>query len=187
MNVRPTRLEGVLLLEPRVFRDDRGWFVESWSSERYQALGIPGPFVQDNLSFSRRGVLRGMHFQNPSPQGKLVSVPQGAVFDVAVDLRRGSPTFSQWVGVELSSENGHQLWVPAGFAHGFAVLSDTAVFSYKCTAPYTPAAERSLRWDDPDVGIVWPVAAPVLAAKDADAPRLRDLAPEALFGAPEAA
>ncbi|HEY0022646.1 MAG TPA: dTDP-4-dehydrorhamnose 3,5-epimerase [Longimicrobium sp.] len=183
MIVRPTVLAGVLLIEPKVFRDQRGWFAESWSEARYAEAGIAGPFVQDNVSCSRRGVLRGMHFQNPAPQGKLVSVPWGAVFDVAVDLRRGSLTFGQWLGVELSSENGRQLWVPMGFAHGFVVTSDTALFSYKCTAPYTPEAERTLRWDDPDVGIRWPVAAPpLLAPKDAAAPRLRDLPPEALFG-----
>ncbi|HEY0036203.1 MAG TPA: dTDP-4-dehydrorhamnose 3,5-epimerase [Longimicrobium sp.] len=183
MKVTPTRIPDVLLVEPRVFPDDRGYFVETWSQERYAAAGIAASFAQDNLSFSRRHVLRGLHFQNPVAQGKLVHVLQGAVFDVAVDLRRGSPTFGEWVGAELSAENRNQLFVPHGFAHGFVVTSDFALFSYKCTEPYAPGAEWTLRWDDPDVDVRWPVAAPLLSPRDADAPRLRDLAPEALFEA----
>jgi dTDP-4-dehydrorhamnose 3,5-epimerase len=181
MKVLPTRIPGVVVLEPRVFPDERGFFLETWSRERYADAGIAPTFVQDNLSFSRRHVLRGMHFQNPAPQGKLVSVLDGAVYDVAVDLRRSSPTFGEWVGVELSSENHRQMYVPEGFAHGFVVTSDTALFSYKCTRAYSPHEERSLRWDDPDVGIEWPVSTPVLSAKDAGAPRLRDIPEEFLF------
>lgn len=175
MKVIETKLPGVLIVEPRVFTDERGYFLESWNEERYCTLGVERPFVQDNMSFSRRGVLRGLHYQDPSPQGKLVSVAQGAVFDVAVDLRIGSPTFGHWVGVELSSDNHRQLWIPEGFAHGFQVTSNTAVFSYKCTDYYQPEAERSLRWDDPEVGIQWPEEQPVLSDKDAQAPLLRSI------------
>lgn len=183
MKVLPTRIADVILLEPRVFPDERGFFLETWSRERYAAAGVDASFVQDNLSFSKRHVLRGMHFQNPVPQGKLVSVVQGAVFDVAVDLRRGSPTFGEWVGAELSSENRRQMYVPEGFAHGFVVTSDSALFSYKCTRAYSPDSERSLRWDDPDVGIRWPVSRPTLSAKDAEAPLLRDIPADLLFHA----
>ena len=172
MKVTETRLPGVLHFAPRVFRDERGFFVETWKRERYAAAGINADFVQDNVSCSRRGVLRGLHYQNPTPQGKLVSVLQGAVFDVAVDLRADSPTFAQWVGAELSAKNLHQLYVPEGFAHGFLVTSETAVVSYKCTAPYAPEHERSLRWDDPQIGIEWPLAETILSAKDAAAPFL---------------
>jgi dTDP-4-dehydrorhamnose 3,5-epimerase len=175
MKVVETRLAGVLILEPRVFRDDRGHFLESWNSARYAEHGIPERFVQDNLSVSRRGVLRGLHFQYPSPQGKLVSAVQGAVFDVAVDLRKGSPTFGEWVGVELSQENHRQMWIPEGFAHGFQVTSESALFTYKCTEYYAPEHEGSLRWNDPDLAIEWPIPEPVLSSKDADAPLLRDL------------
>lgn len=181
MKVIPTGIPDVVLLEPRVFPDDRGFFVETWNRQRYADAGVPAEFVQDNLSFSAAGVLRGMHFQNPVAQGKLVSVVQGAVFDVAVDVRRGSPTFGRWVGAELTSENRRQLWVPEGFAHGFVVTGESALFSYKCTRPYSPSTERSLRWDDPDVGIRWPVERPRLSPKDAEAPLLRDLPGEALF------
>ena len=177
-----TKLEGVLVLEPRVFADERGAFVETWNAERYAALGIEGPFVQDNVSVSKRGVVRGLHFQNPNPQGKLVSVLHGAVYDVAVDLRVGSETFGEWVGVELSAENGRQMWIPEGFAHGFQALADGTVFSYKCTAYYSPADERSLRWDDPALGIAWPLAEPIVSAKDAAAPVLMGLPEEQLFG-----
>ena len=181
MRVLETCLPGVLLLEPEVFEDHRGFFMESWNQERYRDIGIPGPFVQDNVSFSRRGVLRGLHYQNPNPQGKLVSVLHGRVFDVAVDLRSASSSFSQWVGVELSSENKRQLYVPAGCAHGFLVLSQTALFSYKCTEYYVPDSERSLRWDDPDIGIEWPLENPILSPKDSAALLLRDTRREFLF------
>lgn len=174
MKVNDTPLPGVLLLEPRIFRDDRGFFLETYSHRRYAELGLPD-FVQDNLSFSRRGVLRGLHYQHPAAQGKLVSVAQGEVFDIAVDIRRGSPTFGWWHGVVLSAENQHQFWVPAGYAHGFVVLSETAVFNYKCTDYYTPSDEGSVLWNDPDLAIDWPVASPLLAPKDAAAPRLRDI------------
>ena len=179
MIVESLELPEVRRLVPRVFRDARGHFLETWRESAYRAIGI-GPFVQDNVSVSARDVLRGLHFQQPHGQGKLVSVLRGRVFDVAVDVRRGSPTFGRWVGAELSDENGHQLWIPAGFAHGFVTRTDDVVFSYKCTDYYTPQAERSVRWDDPDIGIAWDCAAPSLAPKDAAAPRLAELPPEHL-------
>jgi dTDP-4-dehydrorhamnose 3,5-epimerase len=182
MKVVETRLAGVLILEPRVFRDERGHFAETWHQQRYREAGIRVDFAQDNISFSRHGVLRGLHYQNPTAQGKLVSVLHGAVFDVAVDLRRGSPTFGQWAGTELSGENLRQLWIPEGFAHGFVVTGESAVFSYKCTNPYSPAHERSLRWDDPEIGIEWPIANPILSPKDAQAPLLGSVSGEWLFG-----
>ena len=141
MNVIETKLPGVLIVEPKVFGDDRGYFFETWQKSRYEAMGIKGKFVQDNVSFSAHGVLRGLHYQHPHDQGKLVSVLQGEVFDVAVDIRVGSPTFGQWVGVHLSGDNYRQLWIPPGFAHGFCVLSDTALVAYKCTDYYAPGAE----------------------------------------------
>ena len=174
MKVVATELPGVLLVEPRVFGDARGFFFETFHAERYAAAGIPGPFVQDNLSRSGRGTLRGLHFQEPRAQGKLVQVLQGAVWDVAVDVRKGSPHFGRWVGMELSEENRRQLWIPPGFAHGFCVLSDSADFLYKCTEFYAPEVERAVRWDDPALGIHWPVAEPVLSAKDSAAPLLAD-------------
>ena len=183
MRIVPTKITEVVVLEPSVFRDERGYFMETWSRERYAEAGIGATFVQDNLSFSRQGVLRGLHFQNPRAQGKLVSVVQGAVFDVAVDLRRDSPTFGEWVGVELSEENHRQMYIPEGFAHGFVVTSETALFSYKCTRVYSPEHERSLRWDDPDVGIEWPIAEPILSTKDKGAPGLREVSEEFLFHA----
>ena len=182
MNVIETELSGVKIVEPKVFGDERGFFMESWNRERYLEHGLPGDFVQDNLSFSRKGVLRGLHFQQPNAQGKLVYVLQGAVFDVAVDIRRGSPTFGQWVGVELSSENRRQLWVPPGMAHGFCVTSETALFAYKVTDRYNPEAELSLAWDDPEVGVQWPLeGAPELSAKDREGLALRDLPEDRLL------
>ncbi len=178
MNVITTELPGVLLLEPRVFGDARGFFFESWSLERYEAAGIPGHFVQDNVSLSPRGVLRGLHFQWPHPQGKLVSVLRGEVYDVAVDLREGSPTYGRWASVTLSSESMRQLWIPPGFAHGFQVLSDEALFAYKCTDYYRPECEATVAWDDPELAIDWPLANPTLSAKDRGGVRLRDLPPE---------
>ncbi|QDE69577.1 MULTISPECIES: dTDP-4-dehydrorhamnose 3,5-epimerase [Myxococcus] len=174
MKVTPLEIPDVLLLEPKVFGDDRGFFMEMFHAARYAAVGIPGPFVQDNYSRSAKGTLRGLHFQEPQAQGKLVQVLAGAVYDVAVDVRRGSPTFGQWVAVELSSDNRRQLWVPPGFAHGFCVVSDSADFHYKCTALYAPETERSVAWNDPDLAIPWPVSEPLLSPKDAQAPRLRD-------------
>lgn len=180
MKVTPLALPEVLLIEPRVFRDERGYFTETWHQSRYADVGIPGPFVQDNLSYSTKGVLRGLHYQWPAAQGKLVSVLRGEVFDVAVDVRRGSRTFGRWVGEVLSAGNARQLWIPEGFAHGFVVLSDDALFQYKVTAPYAPADEVTLRWDEPAFGIEWPVAHPRLGARDADAPALDALPSERL-------
>lgn len=181
MKVTAGGLNSVLVLEPRVFRDGRGHFFESWSRDRYAEASIEEEFVQDNISFSRRGVLRGLHFQNPDPQAKLVSVPQGTIWDVAVDLRMDSATFGRWTGWELSAENGKQLYVPVGFAHGFVVISDTALVSYKCSNSYSPQHERALRWDDPELGIAWPTSDPILSRKDAEAPLLREMSELHLF------
>lgn len=175
MNVRPTGIPEVLVIEPRVHGDARGYFFESWADARYAEAGIAGPFVQDNISRSRRGILRGLHLQNPHAQGKLVSAVFGEVFDVAVDVRRGSPTFGRWVGEILSDENRRQLWMPPGFAHGFCVLSDEAIFHYKCTDSYHPESEMSVLWNDPAIGIEWPIQAPTLNAKDAGAAVLADV------------
>ena len=174
MKVIETSLPGVKLIEPRVFGDERGFFLESWNSEAFAAAGINAVFVQDNHSRSSRGVLRGLHYQIRQPQGKLVRVTCGAVFDVAVDMRRSSPQFGRWTGCMLTAENKHMLWVPAGFAHGFVVLSDTADFLYKCTTPYAPEYERSVAWNDPDLAIDWQLGGvtPLLSAKDAAAPSL---------------
>lgn len=174
MKITQTPLSGVLVLEPRIFKDDRGYFVETFQLQRYKDAGITLPFVQDNASHSVKGTLRGMHFQEPNPQGKLVACLRGVIWDAVVDIRKGSPTFGKWFGVELSSETGRQIWVPPGFAHGFCVLSDRADVLYKCTDYYAPGAERSIVWNDPDVGIDWPVEAPLLSPKDATAPRLKD-------------
>lgn len=170
-----TDIPDVLIIEPKVFGDQRGFFMETWNQALYSEIGISEAFVQDNLSFSRKGVLRGLHFQNPNPQGKLVYVLQGEVFDVAVDIRLGSPTFGQSVSVMLSSDNNRQIYIPSGFAHGFCVTSDTALFAYKCTDIYNPKAERSILWNDPDIGISWPISNPELSAKDIAGVRLSDL------------
>lgn len=177
MKVTETKLPGVVIVEPKVFGDSRGFFQETWQRVRYEEIGITEPFVQDNLSFSTRGVLRGLHYQNPNAQGKLVSVIQGEVYDVAVDIRAGSPTFGQWIGVTLSGENHWQLWIPPGFAHGFCVLSDTAYFMYKCTDVYNPLAEGGILWNDPDIGIDWPLKEVTLSDKDKVYRRLRELEP----------
>lgn len=172
MKVTPTAIPEVLVIEPRVFGDARGFFYESYNQRVFdEAIGRHVEFVQDNHSRSGRGVLRGLHYQIEQPQEKLVRVVRGAVFDVAVDIRKSSPTFGQWVGVELSEENGKQMWVPQGFAHGFLVLSESADFLYKTTDYYAPAHERAIRWDDPSIGIAWPDlgAAPTLSAKDSSA------------------
>ena len=178
MKITPTALPEVLIVEPRVFGDARGFFTESWNEQTFnKAVGSAVRFVQDNHSRSARGVLRGLHFQlPPHTQGKLVRVVSGAVFDVAVDLRRSSPNFGRWAGVELTAENQRQLWVPPGFAHGFMVLSETADFLYKTTDYYAPDCEGAVRWDDPAIGITWPDVgvAPLLAEKDAKAPLLAD-------------
>ena len=185
MKLTPTTLPGVVIAEPAVFGDDRGWFCESYNQARFDAalaaLGLPAPrpFVQDNESMSAKGVLRGLHYQlPPHPQGKLVRVVQGAVLDVAVDIRRASPSFGHWVAVELSADNRRQLWIPEGFAHGFVALQDDTRFLYKTTDFYAKDCERAIRWDDPAIGIRWPlpagIAQPLVAPKDSAAPLLRD-------------
>lgn len=172
MKVLETEIPDLLIIEPDIFQDHRGRFLELWNRGRYPELPA---FVQDNLSTSHRGVLRGLHFQHPQGQGKLVTVLSGAVFDVAVDLRRGGPTFGRWWGTRLSAEDHRQLWVPEGFAHGFVALTDDSMVSYKCTSFYSPSNERTLRWDDSDIGIEWPVADPELSEKDRAGRRLADL------------
>jgi dTDP-4-dehydrorhamnose 3,5-epimerase len=173
-------LPELLLFEPRLVRDDRGTFRELYNEGRYREAGLDVRFVQDNLSRSSRHVLRGLHLQHPRGQGKLVTVLEGAVYDVAVDVRRGSPTYGRWAGVTLTGENAHQLWIPPGFAHGFLVLSDEAYFGYKCTELYSPADELTVRWDDPAIGIEWPVARPILSPKDAAAAALGEISAERL-------
>jgi dTDP-4-dehydrorhamnose 3,5-epimerase len=176
MKVIETQLPGVLIIEPKVFGDERGFFVETFQASRYsEAAGIDLPFVQDNHSRSRRGVLRGMHAQKQHPQGKLVRVSRGEVFDVAVDINPDSPHFGRWVGVTLSDVNGRQLWIPPGYAHGFAVISELADFEYKCTEYYHPQDETGLVWNDPDVGIEWPVAEPLISEKDVKLPTLAQI------------
>jgi dTDP-4-dehydrorhamnose 3,5-epimerase len=181
MNVIATGLPGVVIIEPRRFRDDRGFFCESFNEARFAEAGLPSRFVQDNLSYSEAGVLRGLHYQLPNAQAKLVGVLRGEVFDVAVDIRKGSPTFGKWVGVTLSFENGRQLLIPEGFAHGFLVTGDCAICNYKCTALYHPKSEGSIAWDDPAIGIDWPRRDVRLSPKDAAAPRLADVADDHLF------
>jgi len=176
VNVIETALPGVLIIEPRVFGDLRGFFMETWNAADFAAKGLDPAFVQDNHSRNQKGVLRGLHFQNPGPQGKLVRVTAGAVFDVVVDLRASSPTFGKWVGTELSADNKRMFWVPEGFAHGFLTLEDDTDFLYKCTAPYAPRSEHTLMWNDPLVGIAWPVAGlePIISDKDASGLSLAD-------------
>ncbi len=181
MNVITCEIPGLVIIEPKVYGDARGYFMETWNQQRYREAGFDWNFVQDNISFSRRGILRGLHFQNPKGQGKLVYALQGEVFDVAVDLRKSSPTFGRWYGLTLSAENKRQFFVPAGFAHGFAVLSETAMFAYKCTEFYNPQNEMSLLWNDPEVGVQWPLEAPQLSDKDTRGLRLRDIPRERLF------
>ena len=175
MKVEKCKLDGVLLVTPQVFGDDRGFFMETYNQQKFADLGLPTTFVQDNHSKSSKGVLRGLHYQSPMWQGKLVRVVQGEIFDVAVDIRTGSPTFGQWVGFTLNDENKQQLYVPEGFAHGFVVTSDTAEVVYKCTNLYEPSQEGSVLWNDPDIGIEWPVEEPLLSQKDAVGQRLADL------------
>jgi dTDP-4-dehydrorhamnose 3,5-epimerase len=177
MEFVPTDIPEVVLIRPKVFGDPRGFFFESWEERKFAAAGLDLKFVQDNHSRSARNILRGLHYQIQQTQGKLVRVATGTVYDVAVDIRRSSPTFGRWVGVTLSEENHHMLWVPPGFAHGFVVLSESADFIYRCTDFYAPAYERAIRWNDPDLKIAWPLPEgeePVLSAKDALAPRFRD-------------
>ena len=177
MNIVETEIAGPLVIEPRVFGDARGFFMETWNAAAFAGAGLDLTFVQDNHSRSQKGVLRGLHFQNPGPQGKLVRVTRGAVFDVAVDLRQSSPHFGKWVGVELSAENKRMFWVPEGFAHGFLTLEDDTDFLYKCTAPYAPQSEFTLAWNDPAVDIAWPVAGldPIISENDARGLALADV------------
>lgn len=177
MKIIETSLHGIVIIEPAIFCDTRGSFMETWHQNRYSDIGLPSRFVQDNISISKMGVLRGLHYQQPHAQGKLVNVLQGEVFDVAVDIRLGSPCFGRWLGVTLSSENRRQLYVPEGFAHGFLVLSESAVFQYKCTDYYNPQAERGIIWNDPDINIEWPDVIPILSEKDLSSPKLKDLKP----------
>jgi dTDP-4-dehydrorhamnose 3,5-epimerase len=183
MEVLPTRLAGLVLLAPRVFGDERGFFVETYRERDWAAHGIPTRFVQDNHSRSRRGTLRGIHFQTHPGQGKLVRCARGRVLDVVVDLRRGSPTFGEWEAVELDDVRHHQLWIPIGFGHGFCVLSEEADFAYKCTAVYDPQTEAGIRFDDPDVGIEWPAIELVYSERDRTAPRLAEVAEDLPFRA----
>lgn len=178
MKIIDTKIADVKILEPRVFGDSRGFFLESWNKKTFRDAGLPGEFVQDNHSRSAQGVLRGLHYQVKQPQGKLVRVTQGEVFDVAVDIKKSSPTYGQWVGVHLSAENHRLFWVPPGFAHGFYVISESADFQYKCTDYYAPEYERSLLWNDPSLGIEWPLVdgeVPTLSDKDAECSLLADL------------
>lgn len=167
MKVRDTPLPGVLVVEPRIFRDDRGFFIETFSARRLAGTPVPQHFAQDNHSRSAKNVVRGLHYQLDHPQGKLIHVTRGSIFDVAVDIRRGSPTFAKWFGLELDDENLASLWIPEGFAHGFCVLSDFADVIYKCTVPYEAADDRGIPWNDPLVGIEWPIRDPLLSPKDA--------------------
>jgi dTDP-4-dehydrorhamnose 3,5-epimerase len=180
MKITRTNLPDVLAIEPQVFPDGRGFFFETYQRERYSQNGINSEFVQDNLSYSIKNTLRGLHYQYPHTQAKLVQVLSGEVFDVAVDIRRGSPSFGQWTGVLLSSDNKKQFFIPKGFAHGFCVLSDFALFSYKCDDFYTPICEKGISWSDPDIGIDWPVSPPLLSPKDNNYPCLKDILDEGL-------
>lgn len=181
MRVISTPLPGVIVMEPRSFGDARGYFFESWQKTRYEEAGVVGEFVQDNISRSQHGILRGLHMQEPFGQGKLVQVLEGEVFDVAVDARVGSPTFGKWHGESLTAENKRQMFVPPGFAHGFYVVSEQALFSYKCTELYHPETELSVAWNDPDLGITWPLSGPpLLSAKDSQALPLAQIAAERL-------
>jgi dTDP-4-dehydrorhamnose 3,5-epimerase len=180
MKVERTEIDGPLIIDPAVHGDERGFFMETYSRKRYADAGLPLDFVQDNLSLSAKGILRGLHLQHPNDQGKLCSVVQGEVFDVAVDLRVGSPNFGKWIGATLSGENKRQLYIPPGFAHGFCVMSDQAMFSYKCTDFYSAPSEIGVAWDDPEIGIDWPLDSPVLSAKDQQNLSLRDIPHEKL-------
>ena len=180
MKVIQTDLPGCLVIEPRVFADDRGFFFESFNHEKLAAHGLQPTFVQGNVSCSTQGVLRGLHYQWPRPQGKYVSVVEGEVWDVVVDIRRGSPHFGRWTGVVLSAENRRHLWIPQGFAHGFVTLSERAIFTYLCTDVYDASADASIRWDDPQLAIDWPVSAPSLSEKDVRAPLLEQVVPDRL-------
>ncbi len=180
MKVIETDLPGCVVIEPRVFGDERGFFYESWNRPRFVEAGIDAQFVQSNVSSSTRGVLRGLHYQNPNPQGKLVSVLEGEVYDVAVDIRVGSPHFGRWTAVMLTAANKRHFWIPEGFAHGFVVVSERATFTYLCTEPYDAVADAGVRWNDAALGIDWPIAEPILSGKDERAPFLADVDPATL-------
>ena len=180
MQYEPTAIPDVVLIRPRVFGDARGHFFESWQQQQFAAAGLELSFTQDNQNLSVRHVLRGLHYQWPNPQGKLVSVLEGEVYDVAVDIRVGSPTFGRWAAAVLSADNKRHFWIPEGFAHGFAVLSDNATFAYQCTALYDRAADAGIRWNDGDIAVDWPISAPQLSDKDRQAPLLRDVPHEKL-------
>lgn len=180
MNISDTELPGVLIFEPEAFSDERGFFLETWRENQYRQAGITLSFVQDNVSFSQKGILRGLHYQHPQSQGKLVQVLSGEVLDAAVDIRVGSPTFGKSVGVILTESNHKQMYIPPGFAHGFCVTSETALFSYKCTDYYNASSEGGILWNDPDLGIDWPIEEPILSAKDANYPLLKDIPAESL-------
>ena len=180
MKVTETELEGVLIIEPDVYQDVRGYFLETYHQNRYRDLGIQSDFVQDNMSFSKKGTLRGLHFQQPHDQAKLVQVAKGTVFDVVVDIRRGSPTFGKWTATYLSDEKSRQIFIPEGFAHGFCVMSEYAVFIYKCSDFYVPECEGGILWSDPDLKIKWPVENALVSEKDMKLPRLKDLANDVL-------
>ncbi len=180
MRVTATQFSEVLLIEPECLRDNRGFFVETWQQQRYVALGLAAVTEQDNLSWSHQGVLRGLHFQHPRAQAKVVQALVGEIWDVAVDIRRGSPTFGRWTAAKLSADNQQQLYIPGGFAHGFCVVSNGALVAYKCSAVYDPANELGIAWDDPALGILWPTQCPILSAKDAGLPALRDLVEDRL-------
>lgn len=180
MKIVDTDLPGCKIIEPQVFGDSRGAFYEAWNKPKWAAAGLDLDFVQSNVSVSERGVLRGLHYQWPQPQGKLISVLEGEVYDVAVDIRRGSPTFGQWTAVVISAENKREFWIPEGYAHGFVVLSERAVFHYLCTAPYLREGDAGIRWDDARLAIDWPVSAPLLSDKDERAPFLNQIAPDRL-------
>jgi len=180
MKLIETSLPGCIVIEPQIFGDERGTFFESWNAERFGEYNLPTGFVQSNVSTSTQGVLRGLHYQWPRPQGKLVSVLEGEVYDVAVDIRQGSPTFGQWQAVILSAENHRQFWIPEGYAHGFATLSERAIFHYLCTDVYVREHDANIRWNDSILAIDWPIITPLLSPKDATAPFLADIPPERL-------
>ena len=180
MNIIPTAIEDVLVIEPKVFRDPRGFFMETFHQQRYMKAGINRTFVQDNLSYSLKNTIRGLHYQIKAPQAKLVQVIAGRIFDVVVDIRPGSPTFGQWIGMHLSDQNNRQLFIPEGFAHGFCVLSETALFSYKCSNFYQADDEGGILWSDPQIGIDWPVKEPIISQKDKHNPNLSDLSDDRL-------
>lgn len=175
MKIIQTELPGALVLEPKIFGDPRGYFFELWRNENLKEIGIQNPFVQDNVSLSQKGVLRGLHYQDPFAQGKLVSVLQGSILDIAVDLRKDSPTFLKWFGVELSQDNKRQFFVPPSFAHGFLVLSQEAIVMYKCTDYYHPETEKTILWNDPDLDVRWPIQSPALSERDSKGKTLRQL------------